>query len=257
MLVRAFAAAVIGSLLATGAVAGTNLVQNGDFSLAPGQTTSCQVDYNCTVAGWSSPDGYNFDFLPNTATSVGAVGQYGFLSLWGAANGGMNTWDGNGPPGLSGANFIGADGAYEVEPLTQMITGLMVGDRYALTFDWAGAQQSGYTSATSEQFVVSFGSQMQSTAVVQNPAEGFTGWMVQTFDFTATSGSELLSFLAVGTPGGQPPFSLLTGVDLEDIAEPGSLTALVVGLTAVGVARRRRRVGQGRGGDAQVSGRFD
>jgi hypothetical protein len=244
MIVRAFAAAVLASLIAApGAFAGTNLVQNGDFSLASGQTTSCQVGYNCSVADWSSSNGYNFDFLPNTATSVGALGEYKTLSLWGAANGGSSTWDGNGPAGLTASNFLGADGAFLVEPITQTILGLNVGDRYALTFDWAGAQQSGYTGATSEQWVVSFGGQKQSTAVVPNAAKGFTGWMVQTFDFTATSTQEVLSFLAVGTPNGQPPFSLLTGVDLEDIAEPGSLVALVVGLTAVGVARRRRREG--------------
>ena len=164
-----------------------------------------------------------------------------FLSLWGAANGGTSTWDGNGPSGLATSNFIGADGAYGVQPIAQTIMGLVVGDHYALTFDWAGAQQSGYTSATSEQWMVTFGGQTQSTAVVQNAAEGFTGWMVQTFDFTATSAQETLSFLAVGTPNGQPPFSLLTGVDLEDIPEPASLVALVLGLTTVGVVRRRRR----------------
>ena len=242
MIVRAFAAAVVASLIAPGAFAGTNLVQNGDFSLATGQA-SCQVGYNCTVADWGGPTGYNFDFLPNTATTVGAKGQYNTLTLWGAANGGNSTWNGNGPAGLTGNNFIGADGAFLVEPLTQTIAGLIVGDHYALSFDWAGAQQSGYTSATSEQWAVSFGGQKQSTAVVQDPAKGFTGWMPQTFDFTATSTQEVLSFLAIGTPNGQPPFALLTGVDLEDIAEPGSLAALVAGLTAIGVVRRRARKG--------------
>ncbi len=242
MIARTSIFTALATFMATAAMAGPNLVTNGDFSLGTSQTTSCQVDYNCTVAGWSSPNGYNFDFLPNTATSVGAVGVYGVLSLWGAANGGNNSWDGNGPAGLKGANFIGADGAFGVQPITQNITGLVVGDHYALTFDWAGAQQSGYTSPTSEQWLVTFGSQMQSTAVVQNQAKGFTGWMVQTFDFTATSTSEALSFMAMGTPNGQPPFSLLTGVDLEDISEPASLSALVLGLTAVGVIRRRRKV---------------
>ena len=243
MVVLPSACALSVLLLSLSAFAGTNLVVNGDFSLASGQN-SCQVDYNCTVAGWSSPGGYNFDFLPNTATSTGAVGAYGAVSLWGLANGGLNTWDGNAPPGLSGSNFIGADGAFGVAPLTQTIMGLVVGASYTLSFDWAGAQQSGYTSPTTEQWVVGLGAQMQSTAVLHNAGLGFTGWMVQTFDFTATSSSEVLSFLAVGTPPGQPPFSLLTGVDLEEgVSEPASLAALVVGLTAVGVVRRRRRRG--------------
>ena len=78
MVVRACAALLFSVFIAPSAFAGANLVSNGDFSLATGQTTSCQVDYNCTVAGWSSPNGYNFDFLPGTATSTGAQGQYGF-----------------------------------------------------------------------------------------------------------------------------------------------------------------------------------
>ena len=240
MIVRVFAAAVAASLLGSSAFAGTNLVANGDFSLAAGQA-SCQVSYNCTVAGWSSPGGYNFDFNPNTATSSGAAGANGTLVLWGAANGGNTTWNGNGPPSLGAVNFIGADGAFGVAPLTQTIMGLVAGGQYQLSFDWAGAQQAGYTSATTEQWAVSLGAQTQYTSVLHNAPMGFTGWMTQTFDFTATSGSEVLSFLAVGTPVGQPPFSLLTGVDLEAVSEPASLAALVVGLTAIGVLRRRRR----------------
>jgi hypothetical protein len=240
VVIRLCAAGLFWSLLVSSAYAGPNLVANGDFSLATGQA-SCQVDYNCTVAGWSSPAGYNFDFNPNTATTTGGTGANGMPALWGAANGGNNTWDGNGPAGLSGSNFIGADGAYGVVPLTQTIMGLVAGDQYALTFDWAGAQQSGYTSATTEQWVVSLGAESHSTSVLQNAPLGFTGWMAQKFDFTATSGSEVLSFLAVGTPNGQPPFSLLTGVDLEVVPEPASLAALVVGLAAFGLLRRARR----------------
>jgi hypothetical protein len=243
MVVRLCAVALALISSATSAFAGPELVTNGNFSLATGQTTSCQVNYNCTVSGWSSPNGYNFDFLPNTATSIGATGQYGFLSLWGAANGGSNTWNGNGPTGLGGNNFIGADGAYGVQPITQMITGLIVGDHYSLTFDWAGAQQSGYTSATTEQWVVGLGGQSFATAVAANTAKGFTGWMTQQFTYTATSTNETLSFLAAGTPGGQPPFSLLTGVSLQDVPEPASLAVLVLGLSAVGVIRRRHRRG--------------
>jgi len=241
--IRNYAVALFGSLIASSALAGTNLVTNGDFSLAQGQG-SCQVNYNCSVTGWSSPNGFNFDFLPNTATTTGATGQYGNFTLWGAANGGNNTWNGNGPTGLSGANFIAADGAFNVSPLTQTIVGLVAGQTYQLSFDWAGAQQTGYYTATSEQWSVSLGSQTLTTQVAQNSPEGFTGWMVATLDFTATSSSELLSFLAVGTPDGEPPFSLLTGVDLEKVvSEPASLAALLVGLTAVGVVRRRRRGG--------------
>ena len=224
------------------AFAGTQLVTNGDFAISTNQTnSSCQLNYNCTSSGWSSPGGYNFIFLPDTATSTGATGQYNFLSLWGAGNGGMNTWDGNAPDASS--NFIAADGAFLVQPIQQTITGLTVGDHYALTFDWAGAQQSGYQGATSEEWLVSLGSQTQSTGVKQNAAEGFTGWMSEEFIYTATSTSEVLSFLAVGTPDGQPPFSLLTDVSLMDVPEPGSVAMVAAGALGLLALRRRKRAG--------------
>jgi hypothetical protein len=83
---------------------------------------------------------------------------------------------------------------------------------------------------------------------VDNVNHGFSGWQLQTFDFTANSTSELLSFLAVGTPTGVPPFALLDGVSLtadtvgtESAPEPGSVVLLVGGLMGLmGVCRLRR-----------------
>jgi hypothetical protein len=234
--------AVAASLLSAPAFAGPQLTQfvtDGNFSITTNQTTgSCQLAYNCTSSGWSSPGGYNFIYLPNTATSTGATGQYNAITLWGAANGGASTWNGNLPTGLTG-NFLAADGAFEVVPIQQTITGLTVGTDYSVTFDWAGAQQHGYTSATSEEWLVSLGGQTESTGVVQNGAKGFTGWMTEDMTFEATSTSEVLSFLSVGTPNGQPPFSLLADVSMLAVPEPGSLA--MVGAGALGMLAMRRR----------------
>jgi hypothetical protein len=68
---------------------------------------------------------------------------------------------------------------------------------------------------------------------------GFTGWMQNGFTFTATSTQETLSFLAIGTPNGQPPFSALADVSLQ-VPEPGSLT-LLLAATGLGFMLRRRR----------------
>ena len=68
--------------------------------------------------------------------------------------------------------------------------------------------------------------------------------MKQTFDYTATSAMETLSFLAVGTPSGQPPFALLGGVSLDPVPEPSTwmiIAAFSVALTVFGLIRRRRR----------------
>ena len=137
---------------------------------------------------------------------------------------------------------MAADGAFQNGAISQTINGLTAGNSYTVSFWWAGAQQSGFTGATTEQWQVSLGSQTQSTAIVHNASHGFTGWQSQSFTYTATSGSELLSFLAVGTPNGVPPFVLLDGVTLNaTVPEPGTLTLMFGGLMGgLGVVRSRR-----------------
>jgi hypothetical protein len=65
--------------------------------------------------------------------------------------------------------------------------------------------------------------------------------MSQTFTFTATSSSEVLSFFAQGTPNGDPPTALLDGVSLAYIPEPDSWALIIVGVAGLGAAARSRR----------------
>jgi len=72
----------------------------------------------------------------------------------------------------------------------------------------------------------------------------FSGWMTANFTFTADSTSEVLSFLAVGTPAGNlPPFALLDGVSLTAVPEPSTWAMMLAGFGGLGFAafRRRRR----------------
>ncbi len=216
-----------------------SLVFNGSFE----ETTSGagQMDYNTNATDWATT-GYNFIFSSGSADTTGVTGQYGNLQLWGPGNGSANGLPASSP---DGGNYIGADGAFDAGAITQTITGLAVGDEYTVGFWWAAAQQYTFSGATTELWQVSLGSQEQSTTVWDNPSHGFSGWMYQTFNYTASSTSEVLSFLAVGTPTSpsEPPFVLLDGVSLEASPEPGTFVLMLggLGLVSLGVVRSKKR----------------
>jgi hypothetical protein len=233
------------------AEATVNLVTNGDFeqtTLSGSNGFGDRYPSN-QVAGWSS-NAYSFIFAPGEADTVGAEGERGHLWLWGpdyATGGGRSD---NGLPDTSpaGGNFVAIDGAYEAAPLTQLITGLQAGTDYTLSFYWAAAQQMGYNGVTQQSWSVSLGDQTLQTATITNPDHAFSGWQLETMNFTATSASQLLSFLAEGTPSGAPPFTLLDGVSLQQraitspgsVPEPATWGMMIVGFGAVGSALRRR-----------------
>lgn len=224
---RAGLSAAVLLSFATSARAAVDLVTNGGFE----QTTlSGSHQFTTQVTGWTT-NGYNFLFFPGTATTSGAQGDYGSLSLWG----------GNGfqDPSPAGGNFVAADGAFNTDAISQTIHGLTAGKKYDVSFDWAGAQQAGFNGPTTEQWSVSLGGETHDTPVINNPSHGFTGWFHQTIAFTAADANETLSFLAKGTPSGVPPFALLDGVSMQAVPEPSSLI-LGAGLAALAGVRRLR-----------------
>jgi hypothetical protein len=224
----------------------TDLVTNGGFeTLAAGSPTgSFEYDplFPSTagdVVGWSSAAGnstYNLLYTVATATTQeplnrwGVAGQY----LWAlpANTASMNI----------GNNFMALDGDSGARgALQQTINGLVAGKTYTLTFDWAADQLEGRHGQTTEQLQVSLGSQTQSTSVVIDPSESATLWQQVTMTFTpTTSGSEVLSFLSIGTPDGLPPMALLDNVSLT-IPEPATWGLMLVGVAAVGASLRMRR----------------
>ena len=99
---------------------------------------------------------------------------------------------------------------------------MTVGQTYTVSFYQAAGQQYGDSGATTEQWQVSLGSDTQISAVMNTPSEGVFLWEPQTLTYTASSTSELLSFLAVGS-GGVPPIVFLDGVDMESsVPEPSA-----------------------------------
>ena len=239
MLLRMTAAAV---LVCTGAnAAPINLVSNGGLEINAG---SGQVGANTTITDWSSTRGYNFLFAHGTGDTIGAANHWfpgAAMEMWGSNNGGVNVL----ADSSNGGFFYAADGAYGVTPLEQTIGGLTAGRQYQLSFEWAAAQQYGFYGESLSAWIVSFGSEVQATNIYANASQASSGWMNQSMTFTATSCSALLSFLARGTPDGQPPFSLLDGISLieldSSVPEPASWLLLGAAAFAAVLGGRRRR----------------
>lgn len=213
-----------------------NLVKNGDFE----QTTGTgQIGYNTTVAYWTSEGGYNFVYGTGEADTTGALSWFGTpMTLWGSNNGGANAIASS----ANGGNFLAADGAYGVSAIQQLIEGLTVGATYVVNFEWAAAQQYGFSGETTEHWRVNLGddpSTWQATGIYTNASHSSSDWMQYSMRFTATSTSEMLSFLAAGTPSGEPPFSLLDGVSMYQVPEPASWLLLILAMATIAAMRRR------------------
>ncbi|NUU01779.1 DUF642 domain-containing protein [Herbaspirillum robiniae] len=234
------AAALIGLPGAAAFATPTNLVTNGGFeSLTNGagkfNTTTGSLKGTTVATGWTST-GYNFLYTPGTADTTGAGASH--LKLWGPNDGSNNGFT----LSPTGGNFLASNGVYQAGPIQQIINGLVIGQSYLLSFDWAGIQQYNFNGATTEGWQVSLGAQTFTTAMISNVSHGFTGWRTQTFTFTATAATEVLSFLAKGTPpSGAPPMSLLDNVSLVAVPEPGTLWVMAIGALALAAMTSRRR----------------
>ena len=244
--VAALAGGMPGTLLAG------NLVQNGQFTSNTGYgwvgqnfgsgTTSVSVsNWTNNAAPWGPP-GLTWLFNGNTPTqSVNFDGSVMGLQGGVYAN-----------PG--GGNFLALDGDPQYNgKFSQSITGLTVGNTYQLSFDYAGAQQTGFkgTEQVTSYLNVTFGSDSQNTPTFARPnstngSDGvFTGWIDVTMNFTASAATQTLAFLANGTPGGLPPIALLGDVSLEDITpspvpEPSSIFMTAIGVASLAGVRYRR-----------------
>jgi hypothetical protein len=219
-----------------GVSAAANVVVNGGFEATT--NGAGQLGGNTDATGWTNA-GFNFVIAPGTGDTTGAYSsQFNApVSLWGPANGSANGFTAASP---AGGNFVAADGAFEVGPLSQTLTGLTAGKDFRVTFYWAGAQQFGFNGPTTERWDVSLGGQTFSTNTVAIGDHGFSGWQKASFVFTPTSSTAVLTFLAKGTPDGLPPFSLLDGVTGSAVPEASTWAMLIVGFGLVGAASRRR-----------------
>ena len=254
------------------AQASVNLIQNGGFESTLGITTSNEILNAATLENWYSSDAgngkYNYVYFPGHVTPSNPNGAYtnqdpgqnqcsepfgtssgipGNVCLWGPNN--AATF----PVSPVGGKFVALDADPQYRnPLTQTVSNLTIGDNYVLSFFWGGAQYSTRVGPTTENLQISFGGDTAVTPTISAyPLLQSSFRLVRSYtkDFTATSTTQVLSFLADGTPLNEPPVVVLDGVSLTDTTtmqnstpEPGYFALMIVGLVGlVAVARRRSK----------------
>jgi len=217
-----------------------NLVTNGNFETTTySHNNQFGTGYGGQgVTGWTGGNGYQLYFFAGTGSTNSADSQY---------DSGYNTGSEKFytmPPSISGGNYIGLDGDQTngiQGSISQTIGGLTAGTQYLVSFNWATGQLQSRSGATTNNIKVTFGNQSFTTQTINTPSQGSTAWLTQSFLFTATSASQVLTFLAQGTPTGLPPMVALDGISLVAAPEPASLAVMVSGLAVLGFFHRRRQ----------------
>jgi len=250
-------------------------VTNGDFSQYSGVAPGTNGDYFNSVnpTGWTGGGG--LIFVTNYA---GINNPNLYLPVYGPTAGQTASIPSNPFPNSPiGGNFVEADGnpSYE-DSFSYQLSGLTVGETYSLSFFQAFGQQTGFSSATTNQWIVGLGvpgsvfntsaigngydsytysdskGSVATTPLANVPNEGISPWNQVTVSLKADASNDVLTFLAWGDNGSTvnvPPIAFL---DIANNGAPsvvplpkasaGCLPLLVVvGMLGLGAKRLRSK----------------
>ncbi len=182
---------------------------------------------------------------------------------WTTTGGTPDTFDGNTnfgnytwAPSSTGGDFlhgIGTLGGWTESAQQVALTGLVVGQRYEISFEQAISRSD--WSETGGTWQITFGAETQISEMMAIPDFGvFGGWEWQTMIFTATSTSQTLTVTAtsdtqglradlgidsffLGDPGSNPDNP--TTPPSSNVPEPTTLALLMLSWLGLAVTRRR------------------
>ena len=225
-------AAIAGATFASCGVSATEYVTNGGFESSAYTGSQAFFGPNTPATDWTSTGAFVLYCTTTTPTceQIGGVGLQGAIV-----------------PSPQGGSFMGfdSDPSYSA-PFTQTINGLTAGQSYTLSFYMATSSEQGSNVTTTENLTATLGGETFTTPTITTAAAAFSPWVQYSTSFIYDGTSDVLTFLAFGTPSGEPPYSLLDGVSLTDVAtgapEPATWAMLMLGLGGLGsVARSRRK----------------
>jgi hypothetical protein len=184
--------------LAPAAHAGPQLIENGTFA------NGSNADWAATMNANGQPD----------TVEVNPSAVYGLS----AYNGNIYNMEVNGNA---------------VDTVTQLVTGLVVGQYYDLSWGYGNRGGGG-----AQAVQVSFGGQLLTTDSY-NGSTNPNSWLGNDFMILATSTSEMLTFASLNEGGAASYGNEISDVSL--IPEPASLAMLAIGVGGLLVTRRKRR----------------
>lgn len=226
-----------------------NIVKNGGFipSSSIGSFLSSGInnpDSPVTITDWVVKDedagGASFNNLMYVVSDGNTFSRYGAgmnqAQLNGRRNWTLFSTSGQTVNSVDGSGwYIASDGGDSWNGrISQTLNDLTPGNQYIVSFSQAAGQfdcyisggtctSGGYFGQTNNNWRVGFGDSItttnfQDSDVIVHPSQApVSAWQSQSMTFTATSSTQVLSFLSQGTPDGQPPTVLLSGVSVEAV----------------------------------------
>lgn len=235
-----------------------NLILNGDFNTVL-PNTNVQLGETGSAQHWTPVRNGGSPY--SGASSLAIVGDTDGLKTGGTGanvnplfnNSGSNVFTLWGTPvSPSGGNMlvVCSDRSWVDTTVSQTVSGLVVGQTYKLAFDWAGAQQSGFSGDTQTRVLGEIGGFSFFTPYQNVLSESMGSWSGFEFLFTAASSTAVLDLNPDANAGAAlNPFALIDNVSLTEVSavpeiDPvgvGSVMGLLAGAFCL-LERRRLRI---------------